>query len=293
MTHPDITAIGPEQESSTNTKAGEHNCDSRLESLPPEVRRHLLSILHLPQLKVLVRASPTFHQQYLFDRNYVLCRSLEETLGSVTVDAYAVHLLATQDGDTKQTIAEFLEPYSENTLRRCLPFIDRLTQDEAISMVAYYFHSIKPISEYYAALILDNLTHELRNGPRGHQKAPGLDSETERMRLMRAVYRFQLLCQLADPDQRARAIKIPSQEAAAQDLLNVLQPWEVEELVSIYQFVEDVYNKIFDDVTWDLHPDNPRYDDQRRPPTPDGAFELHNPSTCAIITHYTDLILEQ
>lgn len=74
------------------------NCG--LDILPPEVRRHLLSILDLPRLKALVHASPTFHQQYLIDRKYLLCKSLEETLGSVTVDAYAVHLFAAQDANT-------------------------------------------------------------------------------------------------------------------------------------------------------------------------------------------------
>jgi hypothetical protein len=70
-------------------------CDSPqlnapLESLPPEIRLQLLSILELEELRALVHASPVFHQQYLLDRRSLLCKSLETTLRSVTVDASSV-----------------------------------------------------------------------------------------------------------------------------------------------------------------------------------------------------------
>lgn len=43
-----------------------------LEDFPAEIRRHILSMLELDELKVLVRASPVYHQQYLLDRRYLL-----------------------------------------------------------------------------------------------------------------------------------------------------------------------------------------------------------------------------
>lgn len=45
----------------------------------------------------------------------------------------------------------------------------------------------------------------------------------------------------------------------------------------------------FDNITAEVHPDNPRFDDQDRLPTPIGAFEFHN-SYKSIIPHiYSDL----
>ena len=124
-----VTPTKAGRESTLNPKAGEQNCNSRLENLPPEVRRHLLSSLDLPRLKLLVRSSPTFDQQYLFGREYILCKSIERTLGSVTVDAYAVHRSAAQAKHAKQNTTGFLESYTENTSRRYPPLVGKVTHE--------------------------------------------------------------------------------------------------------------------------------------------------------------------
>jgi len=120
-------------------KEKQENRDSRLESLPPEIRRQLLSILDLPRLKVLVHASPTFHGQYFIDRKYFLCRSIGRTLGSATLDAYAVYLSAGQVGDTKQKTAWVPNLYIEQSRQRYLPLTNKLTQEEAISISSSTF----------------------------------------------------------------------------------------------------------------------------------------------------------
>lgn len=155
----EATADQKSQESSLQkSSAGTQRVDSRLESLPPEVRRHLLSTLDLPQLKVLVRASATFHRQYLYDRRYLLCRSLEETLGPVTVDAYAVYLSQTQSKDPKRNVSGFLE--SAYALKPPLP----LTLDETLGMAGFYFRSVKPVADYYTRRILKDLAKEAGRG---------------------------------------------------------------------------------------------------------------------------------
>ncbi|KAM0425461.1 hypothetical protein ACHAPT_009250 [Fusarium lateritium] len=63
---------------------------SGLEKLRPELRRSILAMLDLDQLEALVKASPTFHQQYRHDRRYILTNALQTTLGVLTVDAHAV-----------------------------------------------------------------------------------------------------------------------------------------------------------------------------------------------------------
>lgn len=239
-------------------------CDSRLESLPPEVRRQILATLDLPQLKAMVRASPTFHEQYLFDRNYLLCTSLEKTLDSVTADAYAVYLYTTQGRDLKQN--GFLKLYSTN---RSWQFLTgRLTYEEALNIVSFYSQLVKPLIEYYSHWILNNLANVI-----GRDACSRIVlTRMEELRLTRAIYRFHLLCQLADPTDSM--VTTTSRGETTQAFLNMLEPWEVEELFSFYQFAQDVYNRILKDIRWDLHPDNPKFNDQRRPPTPEGAFDL-------------------
>lgn len=69
-----------------------------LESLPAEIRRHLLSTLEYDRLKALVQAFPVYHQQYLLGRQHLLCKCLEMTLGSnIIVDAWAVHQSSLDD----------------------------------------------------------------------------------------------------------------------------------------------------------------------------------------------------
>jgi hypothetical protein len=74
------------------------------------------------------------------------------------------------------------------------------------------------------------------------------------VRFTRAAYRFQFLCQLADPDDKNFHVW---RQYHVQTLLYILEPWEREELYSFCQFAEDIFDRIFDKIRWDLHPDNP------------------------------------
>ncbi|KAF3030208.1 hypothetical protein E8E15_011478 [Penicillium rubens] len=63
-----------------------------LETLPAELRRHILLIVEIDSLKALVQASPIYFHQYQLDRKTILCGSLEATLGNALADAYAVQM---------------------------------------------------------------------------------------------------------------------------------------------------------------------------------------------------------
>ncbi|KAI3317542.1 hypothetical protein HD806DRAFT_514904 [Xylariaceae sp. AK1471] len=262
------------------TKAQERNGHSGIESLPPEIRRLLLSILDLPRLKALVRASPTFHKQYRFDRKHLLCRSLEGTLASATVDAYAVHQFTPQEGNTILNIAGFLTSYSENTSQRRLPLGDKITEDEAVSLAAFHLRYVQDIMEYCFRWTLDILAENVGMRAADFQQKL-VPTRTESMRFTRAIYRFQVLSDLTltCPDGfREHRVDVYI-------FLDILKPWEIEELFSFYQCALAKYDQIFQDILWDLHPDNPKFDDQDRPPTPTGAFDLSN-------TWYWDTYLE-
>ena len=73
---------------------------------------------------------------YIHDRRYILCNCLERTLGSVTVDAYAVPLSVIPKGDVKQDVTELLESYVQDTGRRVLLLSNKLALDRAVSIAS-------------------------------------------------------------------------------------------------------------------------------------------------------------
>lgn len=214
-----------------------------IQDLPPEVRRHLLSILDFAELRTLVRASPVFHQQYRHDRAYFLSRLLEAELQSVTVDAYAVQKL-TSTRDTEKDIPGFLR---RTYAQRAASLAGRLTEDEVVEMFAFLSTIKAVIPRVMEWCLGENLD--------------GGASPTESMRLTRAIYRYQLLCLAADPTSGAGR---RSKEAAVQTLVELLQPWEVEELLSIFQYAEEQYEHMTAYMYLDLAPGagiNPRDED--------------------------------
>lgn len=241
--------------------AHQHGLD-RLQSLPPEVRHHLLSLLGLSRLKAIVHDSPIFHQHYLYDRNYILCSSLEHTLRGAAVDALAATMLSKPTSSLDETLVLVKELHSSDPR-----LVGKLTEEEAVAMAVLY-STAQSVTEHFASWVLDDLARLT-----GSQQEMILSS-TENLRFMRTSYRFQILCRLADLRDRSR--RTAAKDEAILPFLGLLEPWEIEELFSFYQFVQSVYSKILDDIRLDVHPDNPRFDDQDRLPTPEGAFEIDN-----------------
>jgi hypothetical protein len=263
-----VACSGTETERMPRTIANGH-LRRGLESLPPEVRRRLLSLLDLQRLKALVHASPTFYEQYHLDHRYILCRSLGQTLGGGAVDAYAVHRFAAQDRDAKNDVIRFLKTYSDSLLHRNLVFSEQLDQQEATSMAIYYLHSVKPIVEYYGRKTLQNFieTKQAEQTKTRTQHQDMTMSNTEAARITGAVYRFQFLCQLLNPKNRRSG---SATDNIMEIFFGIFEPWEIEEFLCFYQFTQGIYEKGLTDITSDLHPDNPRFNNQVIPPTPAG-----------------------
>lgn len=162
-----------------------------LDTLPAELRSQILSyISELEDLKALVHASPVFHQQYLLNREVLLGRLLETTLGNVLVDAYAVQISASlyEPGRKlpKRIVRQFIETYVEfcstpDTI------LDQCSTEDLASMAWFYSSVARPLSLDCPALFCQNLDAPLEAGSL---------SKTERIRFLRALYRFQLYCNL-------------------------------------------------------------------------------------------------
>ncbi|RKU49232.1 hypothetical protein DL546_009562 [Coniochaeta pulveracea] len=191
-----------------------------LENLPPELRCLIFLRLDSPQLKALVSAAPRFHAQYLYERKYILCRSLERSLGSATVDAYAVHLFATLQANKSLNVSSFLMSCSESTAQRWQPLADELTEDEVVSMAAFYLGYVEDIMADFVCWILKFLSEvdEHKDGSDFPLSIYPFDTEltqlvqsyrdrqlvaltlTETTRFIMTIYRFQLVCQLTTPN---------------------------------------------------------------------------------------------
>lgn len=208
------------------------------ENFPAEIRRYLLSMLEYEGLKALVHASPVYHQQYLLDRQRLLCECLASILGGDTTDAYAVYrsgLVEFSTSRTEEEIAQFLEAYQgrrSTSSRRS--FLKTLTLDETISMVTFHCTIIKPLIQHYTCWALENLAKETEEVRYNRSL-----SRTEETRLTRALYRFQLYCNLFGVGH----CKSPTRRLEFRDddivrlYLDVFEPWEVEEMACIFVFV--------------------------------------------------------
>jgi hypothetical protein len=265
------------EDSQTESLCDSPGINAPLESLPPEVRRQLLSILELEELNALVHASAVFHQQYLLDRRFLLCKCLETTLRSVTVDACAVYRCGSPDfSDTRtsENVIQFLKSYEDRRSSTQYSILtERLTEDEALGIVTFHSSIIKPLAQCYTRWAMANLADETKDPPSRERL-----SRTEETRLLRALYRFQLCCNLFGRGRHG-TFRQPKLGFHSVDILKILncifEPWEVEEIACIYTFAKEKYDQTFRDIRWDVHEENPRFEGQR-PPTPEGAFDLDN-----------------
>ncbi|KID81869.1 hypothetical protein MGU_10780 [Metarhizium guizhouense ARSEF 977] len=250
---------------------------STLESLPPEVHRLLLSMLGIDEMRALVSSSPVIHARYLVDRRYLLCRSLDNTLGCVSIDALAVLRSSSADfakSRTRENVTGFLKLYQDQRGVTEQPLLPRdIGEDEAVGMVMFHNAIVQPLARYYLTWSLENLARE-EGAVQSHEPP----SRTEETRLMRAMYRFQLSCNLFGRGKYAPTLSPPlgfESSGILQLFLCLFEPWEVEEIACINTFATEKYDRVFSDIRWDVHEENPKFDG-RRPPTPVGAFDFDN-----------------
>jgi hypothetical protein len=155
----------------------------------------ILYQLDLEGLRALLHASPVFHEPYLVDRKLLLHTCLESTLGSVTIDACAAFRTGSVEfanERTVQTVTEFIQFYQH---RRSLTNIsvqtEKFTKQEIVEIVTFYFSIIKPLAQICTNWAIGKLALETKSKQDGEPL-----SKPEETRLLRALYRFQLCCNL-------------------------------------------------------------------------------------------------
>lgn len=251
-----------------------------LEGLPAELRTALL--LNMPDLTTLsrlVHASPVFHAQYLLECKSILFRALlKETTDDVFVDVYAAF---------RSHPSRIGPPVGPNTnvtgflglylAWRSPCATDKLTPDmysfEEIRWMAWFHQStVNPLATHFISWALANF----RPGPVQSSAQPVGRAEaltrTERARVMRAIYRFEVFCHLFCDSHYESFIGMDINELFFSGLS--LEPWEAEEVCSIYTFVKEKYEAVVEDVKWDLDETNPKFDDEFEPELEGLAFPI-------------------
>ncbi|KAF4450361.1 hypothetical protein F53441_6485 [Fusarium austroafricanum] len=263
--------IAPEQPTTLYNYQGVSDNDvvlSPLESLPFDIRHQiLLSIGSIADLSSLVHASPTFHQHYHLHREFWLVNSLELELGLGIVDACTVHLSNTSNfrqERTETSVRHFVSIYQSRRTDR-LGANSMLDKSQILFVVTFHTTIVKPLAAQFVSWAHGN-HHNL--------SSPTKLSGTENRRILRAFYRFQLFCNLFGYYSENRRSMF-SDEERLEWFLDIYEPWEIEEILSVNTFVESKYQKVLEEVAWDLHEDNPRWDAGRTDPfTPTGAYHI-------------------
>ncbi|XRM40133.1 hypothetical protein ABZX51_003452 [Aspergillus tubingensis] len=285
---PDDSSLSDLSESLPTDDTCYAHSHTHLEALPAEIRFQILSLLGYKGLKALVEASSIYHEQYLVDCGLLLFGCLENTLGSLLFEASVVHetgSLAFSEARTPDNILQFCHSLKE---RRSSSTFSNLTEDltreDAKDMMSFHFDVIKPFAKHYAEWALSNLAKEPEAS---HTKVDEPLSESEEFRIIRALYRFQICCNLfglgphqdhvSGDYQSYLFVKI---RKICLFLESLYHPWELEELWSINLFAEEKCTEFIKSIEWDFHEDNPRFDRQGRPCTPDGAIDIRTYDDC-------------
>lgn len=129
--------------------------NASLEDFPAEIRRHILSMLELDELKALVHASPVYHQQYLLGRKYLLFKCFETSFPNFVIDVGLVHQPGSLDFSTTRTtgnITQLLDSYKgQQSSVKYAALNENLSLEDATSIVAFHFSIVNPLAKHYVA----------------------------------------------------------------------------------------------------------------------------------------------
>lgn len=243
---------------------------SMLEALPAELRLQVLSqMADLCALRALVFASPVFSQQYHLDRQNLLGQVLLRSLGGLAVEAHAVQRsIALYHRSPRPLLAgtrrQFIHSYVSRRFAPPELVLQDCTLTDLAEMAAFHQSVARPLSLKCAALFLEHLDPSLEVGSL---------SGTEQTRLLRALYRFQLYCNIfgqgPEPGRFRLLDELPFADTLAL-FFGSFYPWEVEEVDCIYMLIRNKYDAVFDAVECDLV----------SPSTPSGLWDLIEYGRC-------------
>ncbi|KAH6624024.1 hypothetical protein B0J18DRAFT_427087 [Chaetomium sp. MPI-SDFR-AT-0129] len=232
-----------------------------LESLPFEIQRLILS--HAPTfdtLRALVHASPRLHSVYAQDRLHILRAFVEQYLQGIFLDAYAAYRSGTDEFQLTRNepmlwdfVHDFENKRNVTTIRQS-KLAEPLGLEDLVQLVRFHHAIVEPLTERYSIWALAALSSAPEDNPL---------SWTEKVRIQRGLYRFQIFCNLCGSRGEGRSsrecIEVPLQRLR---VLSLFPAYQIEEILCIHEFGKDTYGGIFYRVAWDLNEErNPIYKD--------------------------------
>lgn len=189
-------------------------------------------------------------------------------LGSLVIDAHTVHLSTNskfRSERTEEQTKEFTKAYHVRRSTSIWTRLDLQENEDIVPVVAFYSSIIKPLVSHYV---------EWTQGNHRYLSAAGLLSKTERRRIVRGFFRFQLICNLFGSDVLIGRFSYGHEQRLG-NFLDMFEPWEREEIICIYWFINGKYLSVLEDVAWDFDEENPRFDGKKRDPYMlEGAYHL-------------------
>lgn len=258
-----------------------------IESLPVEIQRQIMFCLpSLASLGAIIRASPIFYSLFQSEPKNFIGTCLILGLGDAFLDASTAQA-AMQDDFQRQrrdamkmrressVVWPFLESYRKKVEELpCNAWIHSISLPEAVQMAAFHTSTVEPLVEQYASWALGNI---------GTSATSTALSSTERMRIQRAMYRFQILCDVFG--NRLKYDNLTTNRPRNLRCLRFLsryEPWEIEEILCINSFFQEKYEERLSEVSDDLNPNNNRLHSHSPLGGPEDAFDLEQARTLAV-----------
>lgn len=218
--------------------------------MPAELRRQVLShVDDVHDLMALVTASPVFYQQSLLEREALVIRTTIATLGDILVDAYAVHTsdLLYQELSRpypRQDIFDYIDNYVAMRAETPEKILERCTNEALVDMVRFYHSVARPLVVQLSTLLRQAL------GPRFQVGDP---SPMEQNRILRAIYRFQLHCNIFGEGNWGYHGVVMAWQEQLSVFFAIFESGEIQDIVCIYTLIESKYQEMFAAVRWRGH----------------------------------------
>jgi hypothetical protein len=236
-----------------------------IETMPVEIQRQImLCLCSLGSLGAVIRASPVFYSVFQREPRNFIATCLINVLGHTFFDACTARAAMQdcfqklrRDGMRQGLEPSVIWPFLASERRKRVeqlswnkPWIHSISLPKAIGMATFHSSTVEPLVERYASWALANL------GVVPPSSAGSVSlSRTERMRIQRGMYRFQIVCdvfgnKLGDDDP---AFRRPAQLGCLR-LLTCYEPWEIEEILCINHFLREEYRRKLTEISGKLLP---------------------------------------
>lgn len=229
-----------------------------IENLPVEIQRQIMLCLPtLGSLGAIIRASPIFYSLFQSEPKNFIGNCLINILGDTFLDACTARAAMQDDfqkerrdamklGHEASVIWPFLESYRKKVQQLpCNSWIHSISLPEALEMAMFHSSTVEPLVEKYVSWALANL---------GTSAKPTSLSRTERMRIQRAMYRFQIVCDVfGNKLEDGNVSEQRPRQLGCLRFLSSYEPWEIEEILCINTFFQEQYQKRLLEVSDDLN----------------------------------------